>query len=488
MNGHPVPDPAAAKVLGAALRRVGYSEDAVHGMLGDGAYSIDREDVPVGVRRLPRSRVATVVRLLFLQLRTRTSDVVRALGRRGVEALEASGLAAVGADVVPCARVLPIGKLLLASDGYSHEIEDPPDYVAGYTPTSRLCDSLTPRPRVARALDVGTGSGIHALLAASHAERVVATDVNPRALAYTQLNAALNSVSNIEFRLGHLFEPVAGETFDLITCNAPYVVSPERRWAYRDGGLSGDEISQRVVREAAGHLAEEGFATLLVSWLGEDEDDPDARVVAWADATGCDSWILAVWDADPLEHAAAWNSHLAGDDGRFGDALDEWTRYLAEFRAHRVCEGAVILHRQRGPRHAVRVDSVDEEALGGAGEQIRRAFENRTRLGGLHHHAELLDARLSVAGAMRLERRLEPRGGTRAVVARTRIQLDDGTHTAVETTARAAEIVASLDGRARLRELTGGAGRHEVLDLSRELLELGALRFGDSSGTQRLRR
>src|SRR5438270_327403 len=78
-----------------------------------------------------------------------------------------------------------------------------------------------------RALDVGTGSGVQALLAARHAREVVATDVNPRALAYAELNAALNGFTNLECRAGSMFEPVAGETFDLITCNAPFVVSPE---------------------------------------------------------------------------------------------------------------------------------------------------------------------------------------------------------------------------------------------------------------------
>src|SRR5206468_2918889 len=128
---------------------------------------------------------------------------------------------------------LPVADLLVASDDDpTREGDLSADFVAAYTAASRLCDALTPRPQVNRALDVGTGSGVHALLAARHAREVVATDVNARALAFTELNAALNGVTNVECRFGSLFEPVAGETFDLITCNAPYVVSPESRWAY----------------------------------------------------------------------------------------------------------------------------------------------------------------------------------------------------------------------------------------------------------------
>src|SRR6266511_2326319 len=259
MTGFPIPDTAAAKSLGLALREVGYSESAVHELLGEDAYLGEEEDAPADERRLPAGRLATVIRMFFLQRSVTIGEAVRALGRRGVEALETTGLATVGDEVVPRVRILPIGRLLVAADGYAQG-DDPSDYVAIYSPTSRLCDSLTPRPRVARALDVGTGSGIHALLAASHADHVVATDVNARALAFTELNAAVNGLTNVECRRGSLFEPVADETFDLITCNAPYVVSPERRWAYRDSGLQADEVSERVVREAAAHLAEGGFA------------------------------------------------------------------------------------------------------------------------------------------------------------------------------------------------------------------------------------
>src|SRR5439155_16766417 len=238
-------------------------------LLGEDAYSSERAGTPAEERRLPNSPLATLVRLLFLQLPVSAQDAEAALGRGSVEALEATGLAEVGDRVMSRARILPIGQALLASDGFSRDGDDPPDYVATYTPTARVLDSLTPRPRCDPALDVGTGSGIHALLAARHAQHVIATDVNPRALAYTQLNAGLNGLANIECPQGSLFDPVDTQTFDLITCNAPFVVSPERRWAYRDSVFEEDEVSARVVKAAGDHLAEECLASLLVSWLAD---------------------------------------------------------------------------------------------------------------------------------------------------------------------------------------------------------------------------
>jgi len=478
----------AAATVGDALRGVGYSEDGVVDLLGDDAYSGDADDIPVNERMLPDTRLATAVRAFFLLRPVPTDVAVEALGRGAVDSLGAAGLADVGDEVVPRARILPVDDLYVAADGFSRDVDDPPDYVAAYTPTARLLDSLTPRTRVERALDVGTGSGIHALRAAAHARHVIATDVNPRALEFTKLNAALNGLTNIEVRHGSLFEPVGGETFDLITCNAPYVVSPERRWAYRDAGGTADEVSERVVAEAAAHLNEGGFATMLVSWVAEDEDEPDERVLAWTSRTGCDSWILVAEESDPLGHAAAWNSHLAGDPEAYGAALDEWTRYLDELGVRWVSDGAVILRRRAGGRPTVRVDSVDEDDVEEASEQIERAFDARSRLEELGRN-ELLEQGLSVAMPLRLEHDLEPTPDAPVPVDAV-VALATGTNSAVETTPDALELLGRLDGETPLEDVVEAVAdlhdldddalrefRRDALDLCRELLELGALRL-----------
>jgi methylase of polypeptide subunit release factors len=333
---------------------------------------------------------------------------------------------------------------------------------------------------------VGTGSGVHALLAARHARHVIATDVNERALAYTKLNAALNGLTNIECRQGSLFEPVAGEKFDLVVCNAPYVVSPETRWAYRDSEFQADELSERVVRSAAEHLAPGGFASVLVSWLAADESDPDERVIAWAEATDCDSWILASMNSDPLDHAAEWNSHLAGDTKAYDEALAEWTHYFDQLGVRRVSEGAVLLHRRDGEPTS-RLDPLDEDDLDDASDQIERAFEARAWLAGLGRSSELLDERLALAMPLRLERELEPEDDA-TVITDERVELTEGTKHAVETTEDALEVLTSLNGqplrdvvhevadRLALTDAETVRLSREAVSLSRELLELGALR------------
>jgi len=88
-------------------------------------------------------------------------------------------------------RVVPHDDLLIASDRLDIEGAD---RVAGVHRPSATLAHLTVREPVERALDVGTGNGIQALLLSRHASRVVATDINPRALAFAAFNLALNDV------------------------------------------------------------------------------------------------------------------------------------------------------------------------------------------------------------------------------------------------------------------------------------------------------
>ncbi len=89
-------DTVAAERLGTTLRRVGYSEDAVHRLLGEEAYSSERGDTPADERRLPDTPLATLLRLLFLQLPVSAQDAEVVLGRESVAALDATGLAEIG--------------------------------------------------------------------------------------------------------------------------------------------------------------------------------------------------------------------------------------------------------------------------------------------------------------------------------------------------------------------------------------------------------
>ena len=90
-----------------------------------------------------------------------------------------------------------------------------------------------------RTLDLGTGNGYLATLAAEHRRGVLATDVNPRAIAMARFNAMLNRAENLETALGSLYKPAGDQRFELIASNPPFVVSPQEGLLYRDSGLLG---------------------------------------------------------------------------------------------------------------------------------------------------------------------------------------------------------------------------------------------------------
>jgi release factor glutamine methyltransferase len=130
---------------------------------------------------------------------------------------------------------------------------------------SRLRDELAPGASVA---DVCTGSGVLAVSAAmAGAGKVTAVDVSRRAALTARLNARLNGVSVRALR-GDLLEPVAGERFDIIVSNPPYVPAaddelptsgPERAW---DAGRDGRALLDRICDQAPTHLKPGG--TLLI--------------------------------------------------------------------------------------------------------------------------------------------------------------------------------------------------------------------------------
>jgi release factor glutamine methyltransferase len=117
-------------------------------------------------------------------------------------------------------------------------------------------------------LDLGTGSGICAIVAARHARRVVAVDINPAAVRCATVNAQLNGVEQrIECRTGDLFAPVAGERFDAIFFNPPFASGAPSD--ARDCAWRSTDVATRYAAQLAEHLAQNGRAWLLLSTWGD---------------------------------------------------------------------------------------------------------------------------------------------------------------------------------------------------------------------------
>lgn len=120
----------------------------------------------------------------------------------------------------------------------------------------------TPKP-VQHAVDIGCGTGVGALLiarAAQHAQ-VSAVDINPQALRYTAINAAVAGVGNLSVEPSDLLDGISG-TFDLIVANPPYMLDASERVYRHGGGALGAQLSLRIVEQACERLSPAG--TLLL--------------------------------------------------------------------------------------------------------------------------------------------------------------------------------------------------------------------------------
>lgn len=124
-------------------------------------------------------------------------------------------------------------------------------------------------------LDVGTGCGLLAVLAAEKAKKVVAIDINPHAIECANRNAQTNKVENkIDFRQGNLFESIKeNELFSLIIFNSPYLPSEpdEDSWIRRawDGGPNGRQVIDQFITEVPNFLLAGGRILLVQSSLSD---------------------------------------------------------------------------------------------------------------------------------------------------------------------------------------------------------------------------
>lgn len=199
--------------------------------------------------------------------------------------------AARTADVlVPCAgqdglyrsrvRFSSLGQRLFIHSAYPTSEEDAvffgPD-------TYRYCtlveETLRSGPRAHRVVDVGCGSGAGGIVALQHADRVVLSDVNERALLFAEVNARLAGLlHHAEIRRSDVLGDISGPV-DVVLANPPYMVDPSRR-AYRDGGGSfGEELAVRIVREAIDRLSPRGRLVLYTGAAIVDGVDTFLRAV-----------------------------------------------------------------------------------------------------------------------------------------------------------------------------------------------------------------
>jgi methylase of polypeptide subunit release factors len=448
--------------------------------------------------------IETLSELFVLGLPVSETEAAHALPALGLDGAAELGLLALGDDssVRALLDLRPYSFADSRGDAHwwilsdlgeivlGHELGE--QHVLGVGGASMTLSALMLQEPARTVLDLGTGCGIQAMHAARFADRVVATDISERALRLAELNTVLNGIDGVEFRHGSLYDPVAGERFDRIVSNPPFVITPRTtgvpEYEYRDGGMVGDGIVEAMMRGAAEHLEHGGVAQLLGNWETRLDDDGLDRVRQW---TGhLEHWIVEREVQRPTEYAETWIRDGGTRPGSpaFDRLYDAW---LDDFERRGVREigfGYVLLRRpatEVAPRLA-RVERLHGPLgsggdAGGLGAHLSACLD-------AHDRASLLDdaavsaTRLTVASDIMVERHYWPgdddltamllrQGGGFGRV----ITLDTGLAAfvgACDGELPAGAIVAAL---AELLEVDEAALAAELLPAARELIGDGML-------------
>lgn len=297
-----------------------------------------------------------------------------------------------------------------------------------------------------------------------HCDEIVATDTNERALTFAAATARLNGMS-WDLRRGSLFEPVAGERFDLIVSSPPFVVGTGALdYIYRDSGTVGDRLCQNLIEQAGDHLAPGGTAQIMANWIVRDPENWRDRVQGWLAGSGLHAWVVQREFADPISYVSLWTSD-AGEPPE--DAARRGGQWLDWFDAEGIAGvgmGTITLRapgagEQRPPEHILEEITGADEAL--TGPEVEAFFARREYL---HHtsDAQLLAARLSTAPVFLEEQSLPGAHGWQVVGAAVRRPGGPAAVTGVDEVSRA--LFAGCRGEVPLGALVHLLAAHHGVD------------------------
>ncbi len=458
-------DPGSAARLRAGLDRAGFTFDALTGRLGPHAATHLAAGELAPLLRATRGGdgLDTLLRLFVLGVPVPLAAARHALAPAPVDELVASGLVRVAGDEVDaCVSLRPLD----APEGWvvAHDRPAPPgggvlaaDHVIGVSASTMALAGATVRRPVAAALDLGTGCGAQAVFATRHSDRVVATDLNPRAVALARLGVALNGLdADVEVRGGDLLAPVEGESFGLVVANPPFVISPSERYLFRDATHPLDGLCRALVRAVPAHLVAGGHFQCLASWAHVAGEDWRERIGSWFAGTGCDALVLSREVLDPAAHAANWLRQTEPADG-WEPEYDRWMAYYEHHRIEAIGLGLVTMRRRADERDDgwVRVEQAEQDFAMPCGDHLGAVFELADFLAA-HDGDRLAGAHLLVAPDVVLDERAGAAPGGWAVTDR-RLRQTAGLCREGEVDGAVAAIVAGCDGTRALADVLADA-------------------------------
>lgn len=321
-------------------------------------------------------RLELLIRAFYLGEAVQTSQAEKLFSKEILrDLLESELLARDGEWLRPACMLTHFGELIIACDSRRRaETGAAADLVLGVNPTTRLlarCSILRPGSKM---LDLGTGCGTLALVAAPFAASVVGTDVNRRALNFAGFNAALNGLSNISFLYGDRFEPVAGQRYDLIVSNPPFFLAPVSGLLCCDNSIDLDGFVESLARRAPQFLEEGGVFQMLCEWVEFEAQSWENRLRAWFERSNCDVHIWKGYEISPVEYARK----RALEQGQLyrettGASFAERLSYLTR-RDVKGIFGGLITMRRRSAGNWFCVEEMQKRPEGPIGDALLERF------------------------------------------------------------------------------------------------------------------
>ncbi len=469
-----------AEQLRAFFADAGYTEDSLRNQIGANELPSSR------LRNLPRlldatrepSRINTLVRWFWVGLTQELESVREFVPQREAQLLLAAGLLTQkGNQLVPEAMMIPADKFLIASDHTAKIDSEYPELVLWPNPTSRLLSRLMVRRHSRATLDIGTGNGILAFGASRHSDRILATDLNPRALEFARFNARLNGIENVEFVSGDGFQPAEGQKFDLIVSNPPFFISPKGRYLFCDNPMELDGLCRLFVKQASAHLNEGGYFQILCEWAQVRGETWHERLAEWLNGTGCDAWVMQGTKQDPPQYAQERIRDLPASAERISEAFNDHMTYYRS-RGVEAIYGGLITMRLRSGKNWILMEESSQTPKEPFGDYVESLFAARDLL---HDSREaLLAAKLRLAPHVRLEHVLE-HADSRWRAKSLTLHMGRGLPYSVNVQPLVAEFLGRCDGSRPLSQLVddlviqvdapADQVRQECLDVVTRLLE-----------------
>jgi Methyltransferase small domain len=458
--------PDTARRARRAFDKAGYTLEAVTERLGPHVFAHLSAGELAPLVRATRAgdRLDVLARLFLLGEPVSLSDAEAALAPLPVTAWAAGGLVTLdGDEVTGVLAIRPLdGDRLVAHDRPGPSGAVATDHVLGVSSSTMALAGATIRRPIDAAFDLGTGCGVQAVQASAHSSRVVASDVNPRAVACATLTMELNDLTHVDVRAGDRFRPVAGARFDLIVTNPPFVISPSRRYLFRDSEEPLDDLCRSIVTTAPDHLRVGGHCQLLASWAHTEGEEWTDRLAGWFAGTGCDALVLEREALDPAAHAASWLRQTERPE-LWREEFDAWVGYCESNHIEAIGFGLITMRRRRDGEPWFRAETATQDIVMPCGDHLGAAFELADFLEA-HDDGALLDVVLRVAPDVVLEERAQPSPGGWVVAARGLRQTAGlGHHGEVDP--GVATIVGACDGQRRLREVLAAAADGAGVDV-----------------------